>query len=176
MQSGFVFVSWGTHCELLPEFLGQTLFQPYRRLMIGLGTPVKEAHDFADSPFGMMELTRQRVGPGLKRTVFNTCAHCEGAGLSRTVQSKALAVLRDVRAILNLKGFSVLQLFVAPAVNDFLVNQKRRTLLDLEEEIGKRVMVKAEQSYPVDVVHYRFLTADGQEANVVIPAGLGVRL
>jgi ribonuclease E len=128
------------------------------------------------SPFGMMELTRQRVGPGLKRTVFNTCSHCDGAGLSRTVQSKALAVLRDVRAMLQLKGFSVLQVFVAPAVNDYLVNFKRRTLLDLEEEIGKSILVKAEVSYPVDVVHYRFLTADGQEARVVIPAGLGVKL
>jgi len=128
------------------------------------------------SPFGMMELTRQRVGPGLKRTVFNICSHCDGAGLSRTVQSKALAVLRDVRAMLQLKGFSVLQVFVAPLVNDYLVNFKRRTLLDLEEEIGKSILVKAEQSYPVDVVHYRFLTADGQEARVVIPAGLGVKL
>ncbi|MEE2887592.1 MAG: Rne/Rng family ribonuclease [Planctomycetota bacterium] len=128
------------------------------------------------SPFGMMELTRQRVGPGLKRTVFNTCSHCDGAGLSRTVQSKALAVLRDVRAILQLKGFSVLQVFVAPPVNDYLVNFKRRTLLDLEEQLGKSILVKAEPSYPVDVVHYRFLTADGREAQVVIPAGLGVKL
>ena len=128
------------------------------------------------SPFGMMELTRQRVGPGLKRTVFNTCTHCAGAGLSRTVQSKALAVLRDVRAILHLKGFSILQVFAAPLVNDYLVNYKRRTVLDLEDEIGKTVIVKAEPSYPVDLVHYRFLTADGQEARVVIPAGLGVKL
>ena len=128
------------------------------------------------SPFGMMELTRQRVGPGLKRTVFDTCGHCDGAGLTRTVQSKALAVLRDARAILNLKGFSILQVYVAPPVSDYLVNYKRRSTLDLEEEVGKSVVVKAESSYPVDVVHYRFLTADGQEAKVVIPAGLGVKL
>ncbi|MCB9868504.1 MAG: Rne/Rng family ribonuclease [Planctomycetes bacterium] len=128
------------------------------------------------SPFGMLELTRQRVGPGLKRTVFHTCSHCNGAGLSRTVQSKALAVLRDVRAILNHKGFSVLQVFTAPSVADYLVNYKRRTLLDLEEEIGKTVLVKGEIAYPVDLVHYRFLTADGQEARVAIPAGLGVKI
>ncbi len=127
------------------------------------------------SPFGMMELTRQRVGPGLKRTVFNTCTHCDGAGMSRTAQSKALSVMRDVRAILHLKGFSVLQVFVAPPVNDFLVNSKRRTILDLEEDVGKSIIVRSEPSYPVDVVHYRFLTADGQEAKVVIPAGLGVK-
>ncbi|MCC6670545.1 MAG: Rne/Rng family ribonuclease [Planctomycetes bacterium] len=127
------------------------------------------------SPFGILEITRQRVGPGLKRTMFSTCTSCKGSGLVRTVQSKALTVLREVRAILPLKGFSVLQVFVAPPVNDYLVNYKRRSILDLEEAVGKTVVFKAEPTYPIDVVHYRFLTADGQEARVAIPAGLGVK-
>lgn len=128
------------------------------------------------SAFGMMELTRQRVGPGLKHTVFTSCGHCQGAGLSRTVQSRAIAVLRDVRAMLHLKGYSILQVYVSPAVNDFLVNYKRRAILDLEESVGKRIVSKSEPAYPVDMVHYRFLTADGQEARVNIPAGLGVKV
>ena len=128
------------------------------------------------SPFGMLEITRQRVGPGLKRTVFMTCPHCKGTGLMRTVQSKALHVLRDLRGILNLKGFSVAQVFLSPQVNDFLGNYKRRSILDLEEAVGKTVVFRAEPSYPVDVVHYRFLTGDGQETRVAIPAGLGVKV
>lgn len=126
------------------------------------------------SPFGLLELTRQRVGPGLKHTVFTHCRSCNGTGLIRTVQSQALAVLRSVRALLPLKGFSLLQVFVSPLVNDFLVNSKRRQLVDLEENVGKSVVFKAEPSYPVDAVHYRFMTADGQEARIAIPAGLGV--
>ncbi len=127
------------------------------------------------SPFGMLEVTRQRVGPGLKHTVFTACSHCNASGLVRTVQSKSIAVLREVSAVLSLKGFSILQVYVASPVNDFLVNYKRRQILDLEESVGKGVVFKAEPSYPVEVVHYRFLTADGQEARVSIPAGLGVR-
>ena len=127
------------------------------------------------SPFGMLEITRQRVGPGLKRTVFMQCPHCKGAGWSRTVQSKALSVLRESRALVNLKGFSVLQVFVAPAVSDYLVNYKRRAVLELEDAVGKTIVFKPEASYPIDVVHYRFLTGDGQEARIAIPAGLGVK-
>ncbi|MGC6486471.1 MAG: Rne/Rng family ribonuclease [Planctomycetota bacterium] len=127
------------------------------------------------SPFGMMEITRQRVGPGLKRTVFMQCPHCKGAGWSRTVQSKALSVLREVRALVHLKGYSMLQVFVAPAVADYLVNYKRRAVLELEDAVGKTVLFRPEQSYPIDVVHYRFLTGDGQEARIAIPAGLGVK-
>jgi len=128
------------------------------------------------SPFGMLELTRQRVGPGLKHTVFSTCSHCQGSGLSRTVSSRAVATLREMRAMLHLKGFSVLQVFTAPAVEDFLSNHKRRSLIDLEEGVGKRISIRSQMDYPVDMVHYRFLTADGQEAKVAIPAGLGVRV
>lgn len=127
------------------------------------------------SPFGMMELTRQRVGPGLKRTVFMQCPHCKGAGWSRTVQSKALSVLREARALVHLKGFSVLQVFVAPPVSDYLVNYKRRAVLELEDAVGKSIVFRPELSYPIDVVHYRFLTGDGQEARIAIPAGLGVK-
>ncbi len=127
------------------------------------------------SPFGMLEITRQRVGPGLKRTVFMPCPHCKGAGWSRTVQSKALSVLREVRALVNLKGYSVLQVFAAPAVADYLVNHKRRGVLELEDAVGKTVLFRPENSYPIDVVHYRFLTGDGQEARIAIPAGLGVK-
>ncbi len=127
------------------------------------------------SPFGMLELTRQRVGPGLKHTVFTMCRHCNGSGLVRTVPSKSLSVLREVRAVLNLKGFSILQVFVSPLVNDYLVNHKRRQIIDLEESVGKSILFKAEPSYPIEMVHYRFMTADGQEAKVAIPAGLGVK-
>ncbi|MBL8755587.1 MAG: Rne/Rng family ribonuclease [Planctomycetes bacterium] len=127
------------------------------------------------SPFGMLEITRQRVGPGLKRTVFMQCPHCKGAGWSRTVQSKALSVLRESRALVNLKGFSLLQVFVAPAVADYLVNYKRRSVLELEDAVGKSIVFRPEASYPIDVVHYRFLTGDGQEARIAIPAGLGVK-
>lgn len=127
------------------------------------------------SPFGMLEITRQRVGPGLKRTVFMQCPHCKGAGWSRTVQSKALSVLREARALVNLKGYSVLQVFAAPAVTDYLVNYKRRATLELEDAVGKSITFRPEPSYPIDVVHYRFLTGDGQEARIAIPAGLGVK-
>ncbi|MHC5064478.1 MAG: Rne/Rng family ribonuclease [Planctomycetota bacterium] len=127
------------------------------------------------SPFGMLEITRQRVGPGLKHAVFSGCSHCTGTGLVRTIPSKGLSVLREVRAVLHLKGFTILQVFVAPQVHDFLANRKRRQVLDLEESVGKTVFLRSEPSYPVDVVHYRFMTADGQEAKVAIPAGLGVK-
>jgi ribonuclease E len=126
------------------------------------------------SIFGMLELTRQRVGPGLKRTVFKVCPTCKGTSLIRTVQSKALAVLREIRALAQLPGFNRLEAYLHPEVCAFLENRKRRSLVETEDHCQRSILTRAESSYPVDVVHYRFLDQRGQEVKVNIPAGLGV--
>ena len=126
------------------------------------------------SIFGMLELTRQRVGPGLKRTVFKVCPTCKGTSLIRTVQSKALAVLREIRALAQLPGFYRLEAYLHPEVCAFLENRKRRSLVETEDHCQRAILTRAEPSYPVDVVHYRFLDQRGQEVKVNIPAGLGV--
>ena len=126
------------------------------------------------SPFGMLEMTRQRVGPGLKRTVFQTCQTCSGTSLVRTVQSKSLSVMRAVRALVQLPGYQRLEIYANPQVVEFLANQKRRDIIQLEDAFQREVLMRSEASYPVDAVHYRFLQPDGKEARVNIPAGLGV--
>ena len=128
------------------------------------------------SIFGMLELTRQRVGPGLKRTVFQICPTCTGSGLVRTVQSKALAVLREMRALAQLPGFVKLEAYTHPEVEAFLSNRKRRAVSSIEDVFGRELRIKAEPSYPVDVVHYRFVDQLGREAKVHVPPGLGVHV
>ncbi|HMQ23557.1 MAG TPA: ribonuclease E/G, partial [Planctomycetota bacterium] len=127
------------------------------------------------SIFGTLELTRQRVGPGLKRTVFKTCPLCKGTSLVRTVASKSLAVLRSARALARLPGYERLEVYANPEVCEFLGNRKRRDLIELEELCNRFVLLRSEPSYPVDVVHYRFLDSEGRETKVNIPAGLGVK-
>ena len=72
-------------------------------------------------------------------------------------------------------GMFVLMISVMTGVNDYLSNYKRRSILDLEDAVGKTVVFRPEPTYPIDVVHYRFLTGDGQPARIAIPAGLGVK-
>ncbi|MFQ5506394.1 MAG: ribonuclease E/G [Planctomycetota bacterium] len=127
------------------------------------------------SIFGMLELTRQRVGPGLKKTVFTVCSTCKGTSLVRTVQSKALAVLREIRGLARLPNFHRLEAYMHPEVCAFLENRKRNSLAEVEELFSREVHTIAEPSYPIDVVHYRFLDLGGKEKRIHIPPGLGVR-
>src|SRR5271154_7308046 len=46
------------------------------------------------SPFGLIEMTRQRIRPSLKRSVYRDCPSCSGGGVVKTSESMAIEVMR----------------------------------------------------------------------------------
>ena len=46
------------------------------------------------SPFGLIEMTRQRIRPSLKRSVYQDCPCCTGTGVVKTAESMAIEVVR----------------------------------------------------------------------------------
>ncbi len=110
------------------------------------------------SQFGMLEMTRQRVGPGLKRMLFSQCPTCRGTGMVRSPSSQGLAVLRRLRATLKRKNVEGVEVTVHPDVADYLLNRKRGALHQLEQETGRRVRIVAEPSFPGEGVHFQALS------------------
>ena len=56
------------------------------------------------SQFGLLEMTRQRLGPGTHKKVFQACPRCRGTGRIRTVESRAQAILRRLGGAVFLHG------------------------------------------------------------------------
>ena len=48
------------------------------------------------SPFGLLEMSRQRLRPSLVETSTQPCPHCGGTGFIRSTESTALYVLRSI--------------------------------------------------------------------------------
>src|SRR5947209_19525944 len=46
------------------------------------------------SQFGIIEMTRQRIRPSLKRSVYQDCRHCSGTGQVKTCESMSIDVMR----------------------------------------------------------------------------------
>ncbi len=46
------------------------------------------------SPFGLIEMTRQRIRPSFKRSVYQDCPCCQGRGVVKTAESMAIEVTR----------------------------------------------------------------------------------
>ena len=114
------------------------------------------------SQFGLLELTRQRLGPGLSRLVYETCRHCRGSGRLRNASSRAQAILRRLGASLTLKGFTTVEVRAHPETIEYLEKQLSRQLDALEDSSGRKlVLISVPDQLEDSVLHY--LRADGRE-------------
>jgi ribonuclease E len=114
------------------------------------------------SQFGLLELTRQRLGPGLSKMLFTNCPRCRGSGRIRTVESRAGAILRRLGAALTLKGFHKVEVRAAPEVVEHLRRYCSSELKDLEARHERQIELAAVTDQLEDSV-LRYLRADGRE-------------
>ncbi len=98
------------------------------------------------SPFGLLELSRQRLHPSLIETNFHTCAHCLGTGLVRSIESAALLVLRAIEEEGIKRRSAELGVTVAGNIALYILNQKRGMLIDIEQRYGFSVRIMADDS------------------------------
>ena len=92
------------------------------------------------SHFGLLEMSRQRLRPGIMEGTFRPCPHCEGKGIVRSVPSCGLGVLRMIEDYL-LKRAENLTVRCAREVAFYLLNEKRDSVLALEQAHGITIFV-----------------------------------
>ena len=91
------------------------------------------------SPFGLLELSRQRLRPSLVEASTEICRLCRGLGRVRSTESTALHVLRGVEEEGTRRRGPGITVSVPTAVALFILNQKRRALAEIEIRHGFRV-------------------------------------
>ncbi|WP_300617072.1 Rne/Rng family ribonuclease [Dokdonella sp.] len=97
------------------------------------------------SRFGLLEMSRQRLRPSLGESTQIVCPRCEGHGRIRGVESLALSALRLVEehAMKDSTGQVLVQ--APPSVANFLLNEKRRQLSEIEARHDVNVIVVADE-------------------------------
>jgi ribonuclease E len=85
------------------------------------------------SAFGLIEMTRQRIRPSLKRSVYQDCPHCGGTGQVKTCESMSIDVMRMLQLAAHHKNVHNIQVRVAEEVAHNLLNKKRKEIARLEE-------------------------------------------
>lgn len=98
------------------------------------------------SPFGLLELSRQRLRPSLLETSFEICAHCRGSGVRRSTESTALVVLRKIEEEGSKHRAAEINVAMPTSVAMYLLNHKRRSLLTVEERFDLVVSISADDS------------------------------
>ncbi len=93
------------------------------------------------SSFGLMEMSRQRMRTGVLEGSSQACSHCNGSGMVRSVESRALHVLRQIDEECSKFENGVLIAHAPQEVAIYLLNQKRQRLNEIEIRTGVSISI-----------------------------------
>ncbi|STZ07832.1 Ribonuclease E [Moraxella caprae] len=93
------------------------------------------------SKFGLMEMSRQRLRPSLEEATGYLCPRCHGNGMIRDLRSLALSIMRQIEQIALKERMGEIQAEVPTEIAAFLLNEKRESLVYLEQDSGTRITI-----------------------------------
>ncbi|MEO5615800.1 MAG: ribonuclease E/G, partial [Cypionkella sp.] len=96
------------------------------------------------SGFGLMEMSRQRLRPGMLESTTQPCSHCHGTGLIRSDDSLGLQVLRALEEEGTRKRSKEVLLRAPIGIVNFLINGKREHIALIEARYGMAVRIECD--------------------------------
>ncbi len=118
------------------------------------------------SEFGILEMTRQRMRPSLRKAHFVTCPNCNGHGEIMSAESVATNAVRHAGYLLQYQRIEKLEVVCSPRVASVMLSSKRRQLVQLEDDTGRTVEVRVSDAIATDRVD--FYAYDDRGADVDI--------
>ena len=94
--------------------------------------------------FGLVAITRKRVKQSLERTLCTPCPYCEGSGYVKSVQTVIGEILQEAHKIARAVEGNDVMLRVNPEVARVLKSNQNSYLQEIEEILGRTVMVKSD--------------------------------
>jgi ribonuclease E len=98
------------------------------------------------SPFGLLELSRQRLRPSLVEASTEVCKFCRGIGHVRSIESTALHMLRSIEEEAVRKPAPGFNIAAPTSVSLYILNQKRRALAEIEMRHGVRIYINGDDN------------------------------
>ena len=115
------------------------------------------------SPFGLIEMTRQRIRTNPKRSAYSECPSCGGSGVVKTPESMAIDVVRMLILASQRSTVARVIITVAEDVADYLNNRKRIELARLEQEGKMAVQIVGVEGAAPEYLLMECRDADGRE-------------
>ncbi len=118
------------------------------------------------SPFGLIEMTRQRIRPSIKRSVYKECPSCGGSGLVKSAESMAIEVVRKLIMCAHTNQVARVTVTVEEEVASYINNKKRRELVQLEQESSVEVQVVSGEGLSPEYLKIDCVDSNGREVRV----------
>ncbi len=98
------------------------------------------------SGFGLMEMSRQRLRPGMIEATTQPCQACHGTGLIRSDDNLALSILRQIEEEGTRKRSREVLVKAPVGIANFLMNQKREHIAQIESRYGLSVRIEGDHT------------------------------
>ena len=112
------------------------------------------------SRFGLLELSRQHLGLNIMRGSFGECPTCHGVGLVRSVEAHALSNLRKIWLALTHKKPATVRATFNLEVANYLLNQKRNDLIQLEERYKTCIIIEGSATVLPHEAHLEYIAGE----------------
>jgi len=93
------------------------------------------------SPFGLLELSRQRLRPSITETTSDVCLHCGGSGIRRSTESTALHILRGIEEEGVRGRANEIDVAVPSEAALYILNHKRAALSEIEQKFELKIVI-----------------------------------
>ncbi len=94
------------------------------------------------SIFGLMEMSRQRLGASFFETITDPCNNCNGTGYVRSVEIVAVSVLRAIRHACSEKNVGVIHIVTSGDVITYMLNFKRKEIYLTEKNYNIHILMR----------------------------------
>ena len=96
------------------------------------------------SGFGLMEMSRQRLRPGMIEATTQPCHACHGTGLVRSDDNLALSIIRQIEEEGTRRRSREVLVRAPVGIANFLMNQKREHIANIEMRYGMSVRIEGD--------------------------------
>ncbi|WP_417916172.1 Rne/Rng family ribonuclease [Candidatus Electronema sp. JC] len=84
------------------------------------------------SRFGLMQISRQKMGAPIEKGSYHVCEYCGGRGVLRSVETLALHYLRRIQTGVSRRRVRRVEVHLPLEVGQYLLNKKREDIAELE--------------------------------------------
>ncbi|MBN4048860.1 ribonuclease E, partial [bacterium AH-315-N22] len=98
------------------------------------------------SKFGLMQISRQKLGAPIETSNYRVCEHCKGRGIVRSVETLALFYLRRIQTGASRKEVVKVECHFPLDVAQYLLNNKRNEISEMETRNKIDIIIVADPS------------------------------
>ena len=117
------------------------------------------------SPLGLVEMTRQRIRPGIQRSFYRECPCCHGGGAIKSLESMSLEIVRLLTLASQKPRARFISVGVSEEVAEYMNNKKRNQIVQIETDANVSINVKTVPNVWPEYIGIDIMDAAGKKVD-----------